>query len=58
MTAAMIAQLLLAFGPAAIDLIRQLNQLWSKPELTPEEVDSILAIATKSYDSYINAASK
>lgn len=56
MTAAMIAQLLIAFGPQAIELIQKLVELWSRPSLTVDEVNSICAIASKSYDQYIAEA--
>lgn len=55
MNAALIAQLVIALGPLAVDFIRKLNELWSKPELTPAEVESILSVVEKSYDDYINA---
>lgn len=56
MNAALIAQLLITYGPQAIALIAKLKELWAKPELTPAEVDAILALASKSYDAYINEA--
>lgn len=56
MNASLIAQLIVTLGPTALDLIRQLNALWSKPSLTPAEVDALLALAEKSYDDYVNAA--
>ena len=52
----MIAQLIIALGPAALDLIPKLTAIWSKPSLTPEEVDALCAPAKKSYDDYIAAA--
>ena len=45
MTAAMIAQLLIAFGPSAIQLIQQLNALWNKPSLTTDEVNQLCQVA-------------
>lgn len=51
----MIAQLLITFGPSAIELIQQLVTVWDKP-LTKEEVLAILALAKKSYDDYLAAA--
>ena len=56
MSAAMITQLLITFGPQAIELIEKLIELWNKPELTKEEVLAITAIANKSYESYIAEA--
>jgi hypothetical protein len=53
MNAAMIAQLLIQFGPGAISLIQQLISIWEKPALTIEEVTKICAVAQKSYDDYI-----
>jgi hypothetical protein len=55
MNAALIAQLLVTFGPSALSLVAKLRDLWAKPNLTPAEVDEILALATKSYDDYRNA---
>lgn len=56
MTAAMITQLLIAFGPSAIGLIQQLIALWDKPSLTKDEVLSICAVAGKTYEQYIAEA--
>lgn len=53
MNAAIIASLLIKFGPIAIDLIQKLAEVWSKPELTPDEVKEICSVARKSYDQYI-----
>jgi hypothetical protein len=53
MTAAMITQLILMFGPQAIQLIQQLTALWSKPALTLDEVNSLCNLAQTSYDTYI-----
>lgn len=53
MTGATIAQLILMFGPQAIELIAKLRALWTKT-LTDEEVMDILKLANKSYDDYIN----
>lgn len=57
MTGAMIAQLIVAFGPSAIQLIQELVQIWSK-EMTPEEVVAFCNRAQKGYDSYIEEAKK
>lgn len=56
MTAAMIAQLIIALGPGAIKLIQDLVAVWSKPELTPDEVMKLCETAQKSYDDYIKEA--
>ena len=56
MSPLLIAQLLATFGPSAISLIARLQELWTKPALTPDEVGSILRLARKSYDEYINEA--
>lgn len=57
MSAAIIAQLLIALGPVALELIPKLHAVWSKPELTPEEIDNLCAPAKKSYDTYRAEAS-
>lgn len=56
MSAAIIAQLIIALGPAALELIPKLQALWSKPELTTDEVLALCAPAKKSYDAYIAEA--
>jgi hypothetical protein len=57
MPAAVIAQLLIAFGPSAINLIQQLVAVWNKPTLTPDEVNAIIApLLSKSAQDYLNAA--
>ena len=56
MSAAIISNLLITFGPGAVDLIKELISLWSKPSLTPEEVLKICDLAKKSYDDYIKEA--
>lgn len=53
MTAAMIAQLLIQFGPGAIQVVEKLIAVWDKPALTPDEVKGILDVAKTSYASYI-----
>lgn len=52
MNAALIAQLIIALGPTALDLITKLSSVWGKPELTPDEVRELCANAKKSYDDY------
>jgi len=56
MTPLMIVNLLTQFGPAAIGMIRDLADVWSKPELTPDEVRTFCDRAEKSYDQYIAEA--
>lgn len=57
MPPAMIAQLLIAFGPSAISLIQQLIQVWNKPTLTPDEVNAVIApLLNKTAQDYINQA--
>lgn len=56
MSAAIIAQLFIQFGPRAIDLIESLVAVWSKPTLTPEEVKAICAVAKKTYAEYLAEA--
>ena len=53
MSAALIAQLIIQLGPAAIQLIQDLVAVWSKPTLSPDEVKTICDRAQKSYDQYI-----
>jgi hypothetical protein len=56
MSAAVIAQLLIAFGPPAIQMIQQLVALWNKPALTPDEVMAFCASSQKSFDDYMKQA--
>lgn len=57
MNAATIAQLLIAFGPQAIQLIQQLIGVWNKPTLTPEEVSAIIApLVGKTAEQYLAEA--
>jgi hypothetical protein len=51
MTAATIAQLIIALGPSALELIPKLAGIWSKPELTVDEVVDICKGARQSYDA-------
>lgn len=53
MPAQVIAQLIVALGPVALDLIPKLAELWTKPTLTPDEVKALCLPARKSYDQYI-----
>lgn len=56
MTPAIIAQLIIAFGPQALIWIRELATIWGKDSLTKEEVLSFCDRAEKSYDQYIAEA--
>jgi hypothetical protein len=56
MPAAMIAQLVIALGPAALGLIKDLVALWSAPALTVDQVNAICDKAKTSYEDYIKAA--
>lgn len=56
MTASLIVQLIIAIGPAALELIPKLVRIWSKPTLTVEEVVALCAPAKKSYDDYLAEA--
>jgi hypothetical protein len=53
MNAATITGLIIALGPAALDLIPKLAAIWSRRELTADEVRDLCAPAKKSYDQYI-----
>lgn len=55
MTGAAIAQLLIIYGPHAINFIQQLASNWNK-EMSVAEIDGILALASKSYDQYVAEA--
>ncbi len=54
MNGAIIAQLLIKFGPIAFSLVEDLVKVWSK-DMTPEEVRVFVATHRKSYDDYIAA---
>ena len=56
MNASTIAQLIIALGPTALDLIPKLAGVWKKPELTVQEVNDLCVPAKKSYDDYIAEA--
>ena len=58
MTAAMIAQIVVALGPTALRFISELVSVWDKPSLTADEIMGICSRAQKSYDDYINEAKK
>ena len=53
MTAALLVQLLVQFGPGAIHLVENLMSVWTKPSLSPEEVATICSLAKKSYEEYM-----
>lgn len=53
MNAALITQLIIAIGPAALELIPKLTELWTKPELSLDEVKTLCAPARKSYEEYV-----
>lgn len=54
MSGAVIAQLLIKFGPLAFSLIEDLVRVWSK-DMSPEEVRVFVATHRKNYDDYIAA---
>lgn len=56
MTPAIIAQLIVTFGPQALIWIRELATIWGKDTLTPAEVIAFCDRAQKSYDTYIAEA--
>lgn len=58
MSAAIIAQLIIALGPPAFKVIQQLVAAWNKPEMTVEEVVAFCNLSQKSYDEYIEEARK
>lgn len=52
----LIAQLIIALGPPALQLVQELAQVWTKPTLTTDEVIGICSRSQKSYDDYIMEA--
>lgn len=56
MGASLIAQLIIALGPVALELIPKLAGIWTKPALTEQEVIDLCAPIKKSYDQYIAEA--
>lgn len=56
MNAALVAQLLITFGPKAWDVIEKLIAVWDKQTLSPDEVKSICDVAKTTYDDYIKNA--
>lgn len=55
MNGATIAQLIIALGPPALDLIADLSRVWNQ-ELTPDQVLEICNRSQKSYDQYVAEA--
>lgn len=53
MPANVIAQLIIALGPVALELIPKLAAVWSKPELTADEVLKICEVSEKTYEEYV-----
>jgi len=53
MNAAVIAQLVIALGPTALELIPKLAAIWDKPNLEFTEIVELCAPAKKSYDQYL-----
>lgn len=56
MSATLIAQLIIALGPPALQLVKELAAVWDRPTLTLEEVNAICDRSQKSYDEYIQEA--
>jgi hypothetical protein len=55
MTGATIAQLIIALGPKALEVIVELARIWNKT-LTVDEVQAVCAKSEKSYEAYIAEA--
>lgn len=53
MNAQLIAQLVLALGPAGLTLARDLASVWTTKDLPAANVDEICSRAAKPYDAYI-----
>lgn len=56
MSATIIAQLIIALGPVAFGVIKDLAEIWGKDNLTSEYVISFCTRHQKSYDEYIAEA--
>lgn len=54
MTGAQLTQLLIAFGPIALEWAAELAKVWNTA-MTPEEVEAFCKGKRKSYDDYITA---
>lgn len=52
-TGAAIAQLLIMYGPTAIQLIQNLIQNWTNP-MTTDQVNAALSLASNPYQHYID----
>jgi hypothetical protein len=55
MTGEMIAGLLVKYGPIAFEWVKELVKVWKK-EMTPAELDALIAAMPTDYESYITAA--
>lgn len=53
MPAPILAQLIIALGPTALELIPKLAAIWNKPDLSLDEVVALCKPAKKSYDEYL-----
>ena len=58
MTPAIIAQLVLSLGPAALEFIPKLAALWGKQELTLDEINQLCAVSQTPYEKYREDAKK
>lgn len=56
MSASLIAKLIIALGPVAFGVIKDLMAIWSKDSLTPDEVIAFCTRHQKNYDDYIAEA--
>lgn len=56
MPAPILAQLIIALGPTALELIPKLAAIWHKPDLSLDEVVALCLPAKKSYDEYLAEA--
>lgn len=56
MSGAVIAQLIIALGPVALELIPKLASVWNKTDLSVEQVIDLCQPARKSYEAYIAEA--
>ena len=58
MPAAILAQLIVALGPSALQLIPKLAAVWHKETLTLDEVTQLCAVAATTYEQYRADAKK
>lgn len=56
MNASTIAQLIIALGPMALEIIPKLMAVWNVRELTPAEVLKICQVSEKPYEDYVKPA--